>query len=476
MVLIRDASHFCGEADQILFPESEEEVASILREAHRTKTPVTVSGAGTGLTGARVPKGGILLSTERMNRILRIERDPSSINGRAVLQPGVPLKELEEALKPQGLFYPPNPGEKKAFIGGTVATNASGSRSFKYGPTRRYVRRLRIALAGGELLDLPRGNWLAQGGALSVPLPDGTARKIPVPTYSMPAVKNAAGYFAAPNMDLIDLFIGSEGTLGIFTEVELDLLPVPESILSGILFFADEWETFRFASEARRLGPRALEFFDSRSLRLLSEKHPKIPKESNGAIYFEHECAAQERDAVKNRWIRLLDRFPGFVPDPWISFEPKDRRFYREFRYDLPVLVNEQLAKNGFQKSGTDMAVPGPKAEEMFRFYLQLLREGGINFVIFGHIGDNHLHVDLLPESQEQFARSQVLYDRMAEKAIMLGGTISAEHGIGKVRIPYLERMVGKEGLRQMAQVKQALDPNGILSPGNIIPVELLRG
>ena len=148
----------------------------------------------------------------------------------------------------------------------------------------------------------------------------------------------------------------------------------------------------------------------------------------------------------------------------------------KELRHDLPVLVNEAVAQNGLRKVGTDFAVPDAQAEAMLDFYLEILGKSGIAYCLFGHVGDNNLHANLLPKNPEEFEQSKEIYSLLAEKAIELGGTVSAEHGIGKVRIPYLERMVGKKGLQEMARVKRTLDPNGILSPGNIIPIELLRG
>ncbi|MBI3333076.1 MAG: FAD-binding oxidoreductase [Candidatus Omnitrophica bacterium] len=469
---LRDASHFKGEAEEIAFPDGEEEIVRLVERANEKKIPLTVAGAGTGLTGARVPQGGMVLSTERLNRILKVEWNDSAQEGCVTVQPAVTLKELEEALDPKGLFYPPDPGEKKATIGGTVATNASGARSFKYGPTRRHVKRLRIILPTGDLLDLRRGQAQAKGGTCRLTLPNGREIQIRIPTYSMPPVKNAAGYYARPEMDLLDLFIGSEGTLGIFTEIELAILKRPQALLAGILFFDSEEEAFRFSEAARQepaLHPRALEFFDSRSLKLLSRRYPDIPPKAAGAIFLAEEGA---REA--SHWIRLMDRFQGLVPEPWISSDPKDHQLYRELRYSLPVLVNEQAKQNGFRKLGTDLAVPEASAKGMFDFYLKLLPASGIDFCLFGHIGDHHLHANLLPRTAEEFERSKGLYDQMARKALELGGTISAEHGIGKVRIPYLEWMVGRRGVKEMALVKRALDPNGILNRGNIIPLELL--
>ena len=482
---LKDASHFTGHAEQVLFPSTENEIAQILQEAQRTKTPITVSGAGTGLTGARVPLGGILLCTDKLNRILRVEESAGQ-DPRAVVQPAVTLQQLEEALKPKGLFYPPDPGEMSAFLGGTVATNASGPRSFAYGATRKFVERLRIVLPTGELLEIRRGHDKEEKGFLAIEFSNGTKVSVPIPTYPMPCVKNAAGYYSEKGMDLADLFIGSEGTLGVFTEIELKVLARPERIFAGILFFDLEKGALEFALRIRdaarvkgqtagKIKARAVEFFDARSLALLSSKYSAIPKQAKAALFLEEECAKDEEEGTRKRWLASLDRCEALVPDPWLSFEESRQILFREFRHDLPVLVNERARANGFRKIGTDVAVPDPQAESMFDSYREVLGTSEIDFCVFGHIGDNHLHANFLPKTQGEFDRAQALYEVLARKAVTLGGTISAEHGIGKVRIPYLELMVGKEGLKEMARVKRVLDPAGILNPGNIFPSELLK-
>lgn len=470
-----DASHFCGTADFITFPETEEQTAHLLREAYRQKEPVTISGGGTGLTGARVPQGGILLSTERMNRILQIEWDETRKTGYAVVQPGVSLKALEDALGSRGFFYPPDPGEQKAFLGGNVATNASGPRSFQYGPTRRWIRRLRVVLPQGNLVELRRGEQKAQAGRLEFAFPGQRMVRVLLPTYPMPSCKNAAGYFTTPGMDAVDLFIGAEGTLGVVTEIEVEILRKPEAVLSGILFFDDEWDCFAFAQEARRMKARVLEFFDSRSLAFLARKHPDVPIGAGSALYFQRECTAAEYDRLLEDWELRSEEFNARPSDCWFGRNEQDFRLFRRFRYDLPVSVNEQAARNGFRKIGTDLAAPAPYTKGMLSYYLTELPKQPVEFLFWGHLGDNHLHVNFLPKSSEEFEQAMSTYAEMARQFIQWGGTVSAEHGIGKMRIPYLEMMVGRKGLLEMARVKKALDPEGLLNRGNIFPTELLN-
>ncbi len=214
-----------GFAERVVLPENAEEVAQILAAANSERVPVTVSGAGTGTVGGRVAFGGIVLATDKLNRIKKIVRE--EVGGYAVAEAGVILADLQRAVDHEGLLYPPDPTERGCFIGGTVATNASGARTFKYGATRRYIRRLKVVLASGEIVDLRRGDVRADSaGRIRIGSIDAK-----LPSYQMPATrKNASGYFVAPEMDGVDLFIGSEGTLGVICEVEARLLPKPRGI------------------------------------------------------------------------------------------------------------------------------------------------------------------------------------------------------------------------------------------------------
>ena len=446
-----------GYADRVVFPESVAEVAQVVAAANRERTPVTVSGAGTGTVGGRVPFGGIVLATDRLNRIKRIEND------RGIAEAGVILADFQRAVDQKGLLYPPDPTERGAFLGGTVATNASGARTFKYGPTRNYIERLKVVLASGEILDLRRGerNFL----------------NIPLPTYRAPATrKNAAGYFVAPDMDALDLFIGSEGTLGIICEIEARLIPKPQGLLSGVVFFANEADVLAFVAEAKKgaVAPRALEFFDNESLNFLREKYPEVPKQAVGAIFFEQETTESTEEAILNEWLGLLDRHNA-LSDSWFATNEPDQARLREFRHQLPVLMNEWFAHYRQRKVSTDMAVPDDAFAGLFRLYQDTLRASGLRYTIFGHIGDNHVHVNILPRDENEGAHARELYVRFLKYAASVGGTLSAEHGVGKLKRDYLRLFYTDDQLRQMAAVKKALDPNAILGRGNIFSEEFLN-
>lgn len=446
-----------GYADRVMLPENIEEVSEILASANRDRVPVTVSGAGTGTVGGRVPFGGIVLATDRLNRIKRIEHD------RAVAEAGVILADFQRAVDQKGLLYPPDPTERGCFLGGTVATNASGARSFKYGPTRNYIDRLTVVLASGEVHDLRRG--------------EGDTLKFPLPTYRRPAVrKNASGYFTAPNMDAIDLFIGSEGTLAVICEIEARLVPKPQALLSGVVFFAKESDVLAFVADAKSgaVDARALEFFDNESLNFLRQKYPEIPTGAVSAIFFEQETTDLTEESILNKWLALLDEHHAFA-DSWFATNEQDQAKLREFRHQLPVLMNEWFARYRQRKVSTDMAVPDEAFPGLFDLYKQALGSSGLRYTIFGHIGDNHVHVNILPRDEEEGARARDLYLQFLKYAASVGGTLSAEHGVGKLKRDYLRLFYSDAQLREMAALKKHFDPHGILGRGNIFAEEFLN-
>jgi D-lactate dehydrogenase (cytochrome) len=484
-----DASNLRGGFSEKLFiPETPSEVAEILREADAGKIPVTISGARTGTVGGAIPFGGYLLSLEKLNRIKEISKD-----GQAIVESGVVLSDLQKAANAENLFYPPDPTEWSCQIGGTAATNASGARSFKYGATRDYVRKLSIVLADGDLLNLTRGEKSANKGIIELKTESGRRIKAKIPTYRQPNVrKNTSGYFSAENADAIDLFIGSEGTLGVITEIELKLLPKPEGFLSGIVFFKEEKDLLDFVSDVRqicfetrnnsiqnpdsamRIGASVLEYFDKNSLEFIAEKFSEVPGNMQGAIFFEQETSEENEDVLFEQWNALLEKHNAEIEQSWFTTNEQDSAKMREFRHALPVAVNERIVRSGQKKISTDMAVPDEVFASFLRFYKQKLNESRLDYVIFGHIGDNHLHANILPKNESEAEKARHLYGRFVAQAIMLGGTISAEHGIGKLKSKYLKVMYGERFLNEMADLKRAFDPNGILGRGNMFDESFL--
>src|SRR6185312_3779660 len=320
-----DASGYRGSAERVVLPASEAEVVEILRAASANRTPLTIAGAGTGLTGGRVPHGGWLLCLERLTSI-------AVSTGQVVCGAGVLLRDLQRAIAP-AQFYPPDPTETGASVGGSIATNASGSRSFLYGATRLHVRALQVVLASGEVLVLRRG--------------EKPPFEIPVLPASK-AKKNTAGYYLRAEADFMDLFIGSEGTLGVVTQAELALLPTPPSLFTAVIFFESDEQALEAVDRWRPTPSlRMLEYLDAASLDLLRARFPEIPGAARA-------CVLAEREGEDAEW---LGDSAG-MEQSWFATSAVDRERFRGFRHALPESVNDLVRRRHLTKMGSDFAVP----------------------------------------------------------------------------------------------------------------------
>ena len=469
-----DASNTKGYCDSVYFPENENDIITILREANSRNIDVTISGNRTGLTGAAVPDGGIVISMERMNRI----REINTAENFALVEPGVILSTLQSEVEKKGLIYPPDPTERNCFIGGTVATNASGAQSFYYGATRGFVIGLEVILPIGGRIILERNNIFADDLKLKLKTVEEIELNVTLPEYNFPATKNAAGYFCRKGMDAIDLFIGSEGTLGVITKIKLKLLPKPEEIISVILFFNDEPSAFNFLNKARILSKKnkdlidqisalSLEYFDQNALEFLRDDYPKIPESAKAAIWFE-QIVNGNRDKLTEQWLKLFASAGGNENDAWYAINFKEKEEIKNFRHSISAKVNEFITQNNFRKLGTDTAVPENKLEEYYHFLKKIMKEQAIKYVIYGHFGDSHIHLNMLPKSDEQFERGKNIYTKICIEALRLGGTFSAEHGVGKNKTKLLLEMYGNEVVQKMKEIKRTLDPNLIMCKNNI--------
>jgi D-lactate dehydrogenase (cytochrome) len=449
-----------GSAESVAFPEDINALSELIKEANEKHVPVTVSGGGTATTGARIPFGGMAVSLERMDNILEI----SEKEGFARVEAGVLVEELKNEAERKRLFYPCHPTERGAFLGGTVATNASGARSFKYGPTRRYVKRLKMVLANGGISEIIRGEkFLTKNGP------------VPIPSYKIPQVKNSAGYYAGEGTDLIDLFIGQEGTLSIITEIDLALAKLPDKILSSFVFFKKDADALNFAMEARKMDALSIEYLDENALNLLRAKNSNVPSYAKASIFFEQEMGPANEESAFNAWLKLISKHNADPDGTWVAMTDEEAEVFNKLRHSIPESVNEIVRRNGFRKFSNDIAVPEKNFMKMMGIYNDTLKAEKIQHVIFGHIGECHLHVNLLPKNEDEFKRSEQLYLEFMKNGVSLGGTISAEHGIGKIRRKYLEIMYGKKGILEMARIKKVFDPNWILGLDNIFPKEVLK-
>ena len=430
-------------------PETAQQAAEVLAAATRTGTPVTVAGAGTGLVGGRVPEGGWVLSTERFRRL-------EIGSAKARIGAGVLLNDLQLAAKSSGQFYAPDPTEWGASVGGTIATNASGSRSFLYGSTRQHLLSVTVALMDGTVWTYGRGERL-----------DFPYTPLPAPRCR----KHTAGYYLRPETGFMELFCGSEGTLAVVLEAEVQLLPQPARLLSGVVFFRSE-DVSLDAVDAWRDVPqlRMLEFFDAPSLGLLRAAYPEIPVQAGAALLVEQIVDGLEEDA-EEAWLGRMESSQA-LDESWFGTTDADRERFRIFRHKLPEMVNERIKRNGFQKMGTDAAVPLDRNREMLRWYRQVLdQEFPGRAVMYGHIGDAHAHVNVMPETEDQARRGRAFQYESARQAVALGGTVSAEHGLGKKKAHFLALEFTPEQIQSMCDVKRHFDPQWLLGRGNLLPV-----
>lgn len=502
-----------GHAERLFYARSEADVIAVVKWANENKIPVTISAGRTGLTGGAVPQGGILLSLEQMDKLCGLGLDETKNMWFIRAQPGVTLETLNSAVykrqldslknqctddeqavvdrflaDPSTHFFPPDPTEMTAHLGGSLAANASGARSFRYKAIRQWTKRLRVVLSNGDVLDISRGTVFAKDGRFVIELTDGTIHEITIPTYDMPSTKNAAGLFAHQGMDLIDLFIGSEGILGIITEAEVWLEVYPERSLTIFAFFSTEKAALAFVrdirSESSPVQPTLVEYFDSNAVQMLRDARanglagvtvpPQVEK-AEAIIFFEIPFVETEMESTFMAAQELLGKYEIGMDDTWAGIDPGDLDKMKAVRHLIPETVNALIAQRKqkyprVHKLGTDMAVPDKHMETMISFYKKTLDEAGMEYIMFGHIGDNHLHVNILPRTDAEVDEGMTIYKQFAKKAVELGGTVSAEHGIGKLKRPFLRIMYGDEGLEEMAAVKRALDPDWILNPGNMIP------
>ena len=451
---LTDASNLPGHAVGLVRPRSPDEVAAVLSHCQGEGIPVTVTAGRTSTTGAAVPQGGWVLSTEQLDEVEHIGQD------RARAQGGILLGALQARIEAEGRFYPPDPTSRHdCTLGASIACNASGARSFRYGPTRNWVEAVEVVLPNGDIRQVERDE----------PIPPDW----PQVTWAGPAVKSAAGY---TTRSLLDLFIGQEGTLGVITRAEVRLTDLPE-VVGLLAFFPSRAAAVGFVEHARAaarnnaqgaLSPRCLEYLDHHCLDLArASRGEEVPSQARAALFCEQEVVKNiGEDGHLEAWLEALEEFDALTDDTIVAQDPRGQARLHALRHAVPAGIHEQIVRNGMPKVGTDLAVPDAGLDAMLDAY----EASPLPHVLFGHIGDNHLHLNLLPRTQEELGQARAYYDGLARKAIALGGTVSAEHGIGKLKRHQLAWMVGDEVLGAFQCLKQFLDPSDILGRGNLLP------
>jgi D-lactate dehydrogenase (cytochrome) len=504
---LEDAAHFPGGyADGLVAATCEADVANLLRGS----LPVLPIGAQSSLTGGATPMGEVLLTTSRLNRIFKIT------DKFVHLEAGVTLTDLDAALRNAGRYYPPTPTFMGAFVGGTIATNAAGAATFKYGSTRDWVQAITVVLPSGDVLDIERGQVTSADGHFEIQPDRGATLRVPIPSYRLPQVaKLAAGYFAASEMDLIDLFIGSEGTLGVIMEATLRVLPVRPAMCLAFVPFAARLSALAFVRQLRGLARdtwrtkdphgidvSAIEHMDARCLELLREDGVdvangvtipagsemallvtlELPADTTADHAFEEIGSARETtgsDGPLRRFCRLLDA-AGVLDDVEVAV-PGDLARAAQLlavREAVPAAVNQRVgrAKQAvdarIEKTAADMIVPFDRLEELLTIYETGFGTRGLDAAIWGHISDGNLHPNVIPRSRDDVKAGKTAILEFGREAIRLGGAPLAEHGVGRntVKQQLLEMLYGKKGVEEMRAVKAAIDPEWKLAPGVLFP------
>ena len=457
-----------GFAQGVAFPRTADEVAALVREAPHV-LPV---GAQSSLTGGATPRGDVVLSMRGFTSI-----DIDAAAGRARVGAGVPLAELQQALAPAGLYYPPVPTFDGAFVGGTLSTNAAGAATFKYGSARRWVEALTIVLADGSVLSIARGERRA-------------AELVPVPTYAMPDLpKLSAGYYARPDMDLVDLFVGSEGTLGIIVEATLRVIPLPRKC-AALLTCNSDHQAVALTAALRAAAARAwrgdgaldvaaVEFMDARALTMVpdeafSKAGVARPAMGSVLVLVQIEIRGNE-DAALTALIGVLEEC-GVESDPVLAMPGDERGAARmfELREAVPASVNRHVAgikarvDPRVHKTAGDMIVPFARLEESLALYRRVFEARGLRYAIWGHVSDGNLHPNVVPMSLADVDAGEQAILEIGGEVMRMGGAPLAEHGVGRSALKQrlLAAMYGEHGIEQMRAVKRALDPGWKLSSG----------
>jgi D-lactate dehydrogenase (cytochrome) len=502
---LQDAAHYPGgHAIGVCRPRTVDELSACLRSPHR----LLVIGAQSSLTGGATPSGDLVISTERLDAI-RIDGDRIHVGA------GVPLQIVQDTLARHGRWLPPVPTYLGAFAGGAVATCAAGAATFKYGTIRPWVDALTVVLAGGDVLQLARGQCHASAeGVFEIDTSTGV-RRVQLPALRMPEVpKSSAGYFIKPGMDLVDLFIGSEGTLGAIADVAFRTAPLPTGMCRAFVPVADEGRGIELVSALRNaaiatwksgdpngIDIASIEHIDARSIEVLHEDGVdhrldvtlpagtavallidiELPPAAAGSDLWRAIASALDRDAPDSplvRFCRMLHN-RGALDDAEITL-PGDRRralAFAELREAVPAGVNRRvaLAKGrdaAISKTAADMIVPFDRFADMMAACRRLFAGRELDLAVWGHISDGNVHPNVIPRSAAEVAHGREAILALGAEVIAMGGSPLAEHGVGRspVKQQLLRQLYGITGVDAMRDIKLSLDPHGSLASGVIFP------
>ncbi|MDA3788701.1 MAG: FAD-binding oxidoreductase [Desulfobacula sp.] len=516
---LKDESRTSGKAESISFPESETQIQVIVKTLLEQKTPITVQGSRTGIVGGAVPVCGHILNLSKMTRVTGLELDQDGEFSIRV-QPGISLSDLDQQLysgrfdcdgwdknalaalevfkKSERLVWPPDPSERSASIGGIAANNSRGICALYYGAARLHIKSIRLVDANGEIHSITRGQYIFSQGVC--PLPGGDQLRLDLATLQSQSSENLMD-----GNDLLDLYLGSEGMLGVITELTLFLQPLPKELWGIVFFFEDQSRAVNFIQgidpkknrQKRQKQKRqktepdtdivAIEFMDQTTLECIREykqgnsqlkQLPDWDKSLTSAVYMEiHGNIAEEVEALSERLLGTAVQCDCDPDNTWAFCGEMEIERLRIFRHAAAESVNLFIDKarqkdSRITKLGTDYRLKNGSLSEVLDMYCRDLQTHGLKAAIFGHAADGHLHVNILPQDYQQFEKGRALIKDWAIKIYAKEGSVVTEHGVGKIKKDLFGSIALPQRVKMIRSVKQQLDPNGLWNPGNMLDLD----
>ncbi len=473
----RDWSNIPGNADMLIKPKNSKECSIIFQLCYKNKIPITLSAGKTNLTGSATPKGGIILSIEQLsNPGIHVDNNLKEVT----CPVGIPLEDVRKKVledSKKKLYYPVDPTSRNdAFVGGTIACNASGFMPGEKGATRYWVNEVEFLFPCGYYINARRGDYISKDGNFKFNIDDKEIN-FPIPTYKRPKIKNASGPYSSDSgeVDFVDLIIGSEGIFGMILSCKLKLADRPKDYLELFLCLENEEKAIDFhdflfdcfKGDMSKIS--ALEYFGYNSQTYMKHRNFLFKSSSDVGIYIQIPIHKETVESKSIEWIDLINRFDSSIDIDSIIVlnDPLNWKKFFEARHSIPDNALTKTRELGGVSIITDAIVP----PENYRKYLQLihkkLQEANIEYLLFGHLGDCHLHFHLIP-TDSQDDNCLEIYDYMIDLSTELGGVYSAEHGTGKRKRNDFRKCYGEKAVEMVRQSKLVVDPDLILNRGNV--------
>lgn len=474
-----DGSNLPGDAQGLVRPENERGCAAVLRASYAAKIPLTVSGGRSNLTGSATPRGGLLLATPRL---LTPSVQVDSSHAYVTAPVGLLLEDMRRAVQQQtgsARRFPVDPTSRAdASVGGCLACNASGFTPGAKGAMRAWVQSLRFLLPNGMGIDAQRDQYISVNGRFI--LEEAVqARPWPIPIYARPTVKNAGGPFSAPRgaMDIVDLMIGSEGLFGLITACRLLLADTPQAYLDLFIALPDEAAALRLLAAARAhhgrdlAGLTAFEYFGVHCRQFMLHEERFFINNAPVGVYIQEPLFNRDMENAAAAWLTILEAAELEAAAEQILILDTDalRDLFFEARHAMPANALEVVQQRGTFTIMTDTVVPHDRFGEFLEFTHAHIRAQHLDYLSFGHLGDCHLHFTILPR-KDQIDQAVAVYDEIIACSADLGGVYSGEHGTGKRKAQDFLRCYGPAGVNSVRDCKQAVDPDGLVNRGNVIP------